>query len=54
MQLARGVTTSRWTYVIDGNGRLVYKDEDVQADTDPEAVLRTLKTHSERKTCTPR
>lgn len=54
LQLTRGVTTSRWTYVIDGNGRLVYKDEDVQADTDPEAVLKALKTHSERKTCTPR
>jgi peroxiredoxin Q/BCP len=54
LQLSRGVTTSRWTYVVDGNRRLVYKDEDVQAATDPEAVLKALKTHDERKSCMQR
>ncbi len=54
LQLSRGVTTSRWTYVIDGNGKLVYKDDDVQAATDPEAVLKALTTHNERKSCVQR
>ena len=54
LQLSRGVTTSRWTYVVDGNHRLVYKDENVQAATDPVAVLKALKTHDERKSCVQR
>ena len=54
LQLSRGITTSRWTYVVDGNGRLVYKDDAVDAATDPEAVLKALKTHDERKSCVPR
>jgi peroxiredoxin Q/BCP len=54
LQLSRGVTISRWTYVVDRNHRLVYKDDDVQAATDPEAVLKALKTHDERKSCVQR
>jgi peroxiredoxin Q/BCP len=54
LQLSRGVTTSRWTYVVDGNGKLIYKDDEVQAASDPEAVLKALKTHDERKSCVPR
>ncbi len=51
LQLTRGVTTSRWTYVIDGNGKLIYKDSDVTATTDPETVLKFITTHNERKSC---
>jgi peroxiredoxin Q/BCP len=54
LQLTREVTTSRWTYVVDGNGRLLYKDDDVQAATDPETVLKALTTHNERKSCVQR
>ena len=54
LQLSRGVTTSRWTYVVDGNGRLVYKDDEVQAATDPETVLKAIRTHDERKSCVQR
>jgi peroxiredoxin Q/BCP len=54
LQLTRGVTTSRWTYVVDRNGRLVYRNDDVQAATDPEAVLKAITPHNERKTCRPR
>ena len=54
LQLTKGVTTSRWTYVVDGNGKLVYKDNDVQAATDPEDVLKALTTHNERKSCVQR
>jgi peroxiredoxin Q/BCP len=51
LQLTRGVTTSRWTYVVDSNSRLIYKDDEVQAATDPESVLKEIKTHNDRKTC---
>jgi peroxiredoxin Q/BCP len=54
LQLTRGVTTSRWTYVVDRNGKLVYKDDDVQAATDPETVLKAITTHNERKSCVQR
>ena len=54
LQLSRGVTTSRWTYVVDGNGKLVYKDDDVQAASDPEVVLKALTTHNSRKSCVQR
>jgi peroxiredoxin Q/BCP len=51
LQLTKGVTISRWTYVVDGNGKLVYKDDDVQAATDPEDVLKAITTHNGRKSC---
>ena len=54
LQLSRGVTTSRWTYVVDRNGRLVYKDDDVQAASDPETVLKALTTYNSRKSCVQR
>ena len=55
LQLTRGVTTSRWTFIVDGSkGRLIYKDDDVAAATDPESVLKFISTHSERKSCVPR
>jgi peroxiredoxin Q/BCP len=52
LQLTRGVTTSRWTFIIDGNkGRLIYMDEEVSAATDPEPVLKFITTHAKRKSC---
>lgn len=54
LQLTKGVTISRWTFVVDRNGKLVYKDDDVEAATDPEAVLKALTTHKERKSCVQR
>jgi peroxiredoxin Q/BCP len=52
--LNRGVTTSRWTFVMDVNGKLIYKAENVSASTDPETVLDFIKTHDSRKSCMPR
>jgi peroxiredoxin Q/BCP len=54
LQLTRGVTTSRWTFVVDVNGKLIYKDQEVSAATDPEKVLKFIATHDERKSCVPR
>jgi peroxiredoxin Q/BCP len=52
LQLTRGVTTSRWTFIVDGNkGRLIYMDEEVSAATDPEPVLKFITTHAKRKSC---
>lgn len=41
--LVRGVSASRWTFIIDKNGNIVYKNEQVDADKDAEAVLAFLK-----------
>ncbi len=54
LQLSRSVTTARWTFILDTNGKLIYKDSEVSAATDPETVLSFLSTHDERKSCMPR
>jgi peroxiredoxin Q/BCP len=54
LQLTRGITTARWTYVIDVNGKVIYRDREVSAASDPEKVLNFLATHDSRKSCVPR
>ena len=54
LQLTRSVTTARWTFILDANGKLIYKDDEVSAATDPETVLSFLSTHDERKSCMPK
>ena len=52
LKLERGVTTSRWTFVVDGSkSKLIYKDENVGVATDPETVLKFISIHNQRKTC---
>lgn len=41
--LFRGITTSRWTFVIDKNGKIVYKNDEVDATKDTEEVLSFIK-----------
>ena len=41
--LVRGATASRWTFIIDKKGNIVYKNEQVDAAKDAEAVLTFLK-----------
>lgn len=41
--LVRGATASRWTFIIDKKGNIVYKNEQVDATKDAEAVLAFLK-----------
>ncbi|MFW5822546.1 MAG: peroxiredoxin, partial [Tangfeifania sp.] len=43
IELERGATASRWTFIIDKNGKVVYKNEDVNATKDTEEVLGFLK-----------
>ncbi len=42
--LTRDLTMSRWTFVIDRDGRIVYKETDVDPAGDPEAVIAFLRT----------
>jgi peroxiredoxin Q/BCP len=40
--LARELTTSRWTFIVDKQGRVIYKSTDVNAAEDSKAVLEVL------------
>jgi thioredoxin-dependent peroxiredoxin len=42
-ELVHNVTASRWTFIIDKSGKIVYKNEQVDAAKDAEAVLAFLK-----------
>ncbi len=41
--LTRGLTTSRWTFIIDKQGKVIYKSTEVNAEEDSKAVLEVLK-----------
>jgi len=51
LQLTRGVTTSRWTFIIDGNSKLIYRDTDVNASSDSQNILEFIRIHEQRKSC---
>lgn len=42
--LTRGVTAARWTFIIDRNGKIVFKNTQVKAAKDSQAVIQFLKT----------
>lgn len=41
--LLRHATTSRWTFILDKKGKLIYKSSDVQAAEDSSNVIEALK-----------
>lgn len=43
VELERGTTANRWTFIIDKNGKIVYKNDEVNATKDTEEVLSFLK-----------
>lgn len=45
-ELEREVTTSRWTFIIDKQGKIVYKNEQVNASEDSQEVLNFLRNNS--------
>ena len=51
LQLSRGITVSRWTYVIDINRKLIYKNNNVDAANDSQTVYEFIQTHNLRKSC---
>ena len=46
VELERGTTASRWTFIIDKDGKVVYKNDEVNATKDTEEVLSFLKNNS--------
>lgn len=42
VELTREVTTARWTFIIDRNGKIVYKDTEVDAAGDSQAVITAI------------
>ena len=40
--LVRNVTTKRWTFIIDRDGKVAYKDENVNARQDAEKVMSVI------------
>lgn len=42
--LVRSATTKRWTFVIDRDGKIAYKDAKVKAKADPEKIVKVIKT----------
>ncbi|HPF50244.1 MAG TPA: peroxiredoxin [Draconibacterium sp.] len=45
-ELVRGVTASRWTFIIGKNGNIVYKNTEVDAANDPKEILDFIKNNS--------
>ena len=45
-ELVRGTTASRWTFIIDKSGKIVYKNSEVDATKDTEQVLEFIKNNS--------
>ena len=41
--LSRGVTASRWTFLIDPDGRIVHKNTEVDAEHDSQKILETIR-----------
>lgn len=48
-ELARMVSASRWTFVIDPQGKVVYKDAEVNAAEDSQKVIAFVRQHSSTK-----
>jgi peroxiredoxin Q/BCP len=44
--LVRGITTSRWTFIIDKSGKIVYKNTEVDATNDTKQILEFIKNNS--------
>lgn len=42
-ELLRGVTAKRWTFIIGKNGKIIYKNDAVNAEKDTQDVLNFLK-----------
>jgi peroxiredoxin Q/BCP len=42
VELVREVTTARWTFIIDRQGKVVYRDSEVDAAGDSEAVIAAI------------
>ena len=41
--MERGVTSSRWTFIIDKEGKVVHKDTEVNASADSKTVIEAIR-----------
>ena len=46
IELVRGVTASRWTFIIGKNGKIVYKNTNVDVSNDSKEILDYIKNNS--------
>lgn len=44
----RGITTPRWTFVLDKNRKIIYKNAEVNAADDSKKVLEVIKNHKNK------
>lgn len=42
IEFSREVTTARWTFIVDRDGKIVYKDTEVDAEGDSQAVISAI------------
>lgn len=42
VELSRDITTARWTFIIDRDGKIVYKDTEVDAEGDSKVVISAI------------
>jgi peroxiredoxin Q/BCP len=52
LSLKRGVTAARWTFILDIHGKVIYRDNHVNAETDSDTVLKYIFTYNQRRSCT--
>jgi len=41
-EFTREITTARWTFIVDRDGKIVYKDTEVDAEGDSQAVIAAI------------
>lgn len=46
MLLIRGITTPRWTFILDKNRKIIYKNADVNAAEDSEVVKQVIENYT--------
>ena len=46
--LTRGITTPRWTFVLDKNRKVIYKNAEVNASEDSKNVQKVIKTYQKK------
>jgi len=42
IEFTREITTARWTFIVDRDGKIVYKDTEVDAEGDSQAVIAAI------------
>ena len=46
-EVSRDLSTKRWTFIVDKEGKIIYKNDAVNAEKDSEEVLAFIKSHKQ-------